>query len=425
MKISLQRALLRLESREMFVMCGLLLWLALDVGYRFYVVPAQGYSGFSLHLSWVKYIEGLVIYVLFLVTAPRRLSRPSDYYINFLLFGLIAPLLIYYGLSDQSRVHLYIVLFGYVIIDFIRRGALVQFPLLKEGPWIAYVGLTAGALFVSVWMVVSGGVAFFNLNLTDVYEYRRSVGALISQGVMGYVNTWAYKVFGPALLAIALWKRAYWFAVLVFVLHVYWFGVSSHKSVLFYPFLVIFLWAWFGRGRAVSIVPLAMSGAVLSAFLLYLLFDEGFPAALFIHRVFFIVADNTYFYYEFFSANKHVYWSNSITSSLVQYPYDLVYPELIGRAQGTGYFVNNTFLSTGFMHAGAWGIIFYSFLVGLLFKLIDSLSAQGIPVWVATAVLIVPSQSLLLSADLPTALLTDGVALSVLVLMLLRSRRWG
>ncbi|WP_410473566.1 hypothetical protein [Guyparkeria sp. TX1] len=415
--------LLSLESRGWFVFSGLFLWAMLDFGYRIYVSPVHAYSGFGYEPAWVKYFEGLLLFVLLLILAPRCLARPSDYFMNFLLFGLMAPLLIFYGLADQSREHLYIVLLGYVIIDAIRRGALIRFPLLKEGPFIAYVGLGVGAGLVTIWLIVSGGVAYLNLDLSEVYEYRRDVGAVINQGFMGYANTWAYKIFGPALLAIALWKRVYWLAALVFALHVFWFGVSAHKSVLFFPFLVLFLWVWFRKTRALSVVPIAMSGVVVATLLLYVLFDSGYPASLFVRRVFFVVADNTFDYYSFFSVNQHVYWSNSILSSLVEYPYHIGYPELIGEARGTESHVNNTFLSTGFMHAGVLGIIFYSVLAGFLFKLIDSVSAQGIPVWVAVAVLIVPSRSLLLSADLPTALLTHGIGVGFLSLFLLRSKR--
>ncbi|MDN3552593.1 hypothetical protein QWY74_03755 [Halomonas almeriensis] len=425
MKVSAQRLLLQLESRGSFVIAGVVLWGALDLAYRFYVNPLNYYSGFYLNFSFIKYFEGFFLYVLLLFIAPRRLCRPSDYFINFLLFGLISPLLLYYGVSDQSREHLYIVMLGYAIIECFRRGRLVKFPLVKKGPWIAYLVLASGAVVVSVWLAASGGAAFFNLDLAAVYEYRRDVGALINQGFMGYMNNWAYKIFGPTLLAIGLWRRKYWLAGLVFLLHVYWFGVSSHKSVLFYPFLVVFLWVWFQKARALSVVPFAMSGVVITALVIFCWFDEVLPAAMFIHRVFFIIADNTFYYYDFFSRNEYVFWSNSITSSIIDYPYDIRYTELIGQSRGTEASVNNTFLSTGFMHAGIIGIVFYSVLAGLLFRLVDCLSVQGIPVWFAVAVLIVPSRALLLSADLPTALLTDGVALGVMVLFLLRSRRWG
>ena len=420
--MTVARALQGLEHRGWFVLGGLALWLALELGYRLYVSPVHGYSGFVLDLNVIKYIEAWLIYIFLLFWAPAQLRRPSDYFINFLLFGLMTPLLLFYGVSDQSREHLYIVLLGYALVDVFRRGPVLRIPVLREGPFFAIWALVLGALGVSFWFVWSGGMGFFNLDLTAVYDFRRDVGAVVNQGVMGYVNTWSYKVFGPALLAIALWRRHFWLAGLVFILHVYWFGVSSHKSVLFYPFLVLFLWVWFRRTSALSVVPFAMAGVVVAVLLVYLVTDYGFLASMFIRRVFFVIADNTFYYYEFFSSNQLVYWSNSVLSRFVEYPYDLNPARVIGDSRGTEAHVNNTFLSTGYMHAGVLGIVLYGILAGFIFRLVDSVSASGVPIWVAIAVLIVPSRSLLLSADLPTALLTHGIAVGVLMLLLLRSR---
>ena len=116
-----------------------------------------------------------------------------------------------------------------------------------------------------------------------------------------------------------------------------------------------------------------------------------------------------------------MYWSNSITAAFVDYPYDLNPAELIGRYMGTDSHANNSFLATGYMHAGIAGIVIYGIVVGLLFRIIDSLAYKGVPAWVAVASIIVPSQSLLVGADLPTAVLTHGIGMSLVILFLLRS----
>lgn len=410
-----------LEHRGWFILGGVALWLALELGYRLYTSPVHSYSGFILELNVIKYVEAWLIYLFLLFWAPAQLRRPSDYFVSFLLFGLMTPLLIFYGLADQSREHLYIVLLGYALVDIFRRGPVLRLPVLREGPFLGIVVAVVGALVVSLWLFWSGGAGFFNLDLTAVYDYRRDVGAVINEGVMGYVNTWAYKVFGPVLLAVALWRRNWWLAGLVFTLHVYWFGVSSHKSVLLFPFLVLFTWVWFRRTKALSVVPFIMTGVVVSTLLVYLISDYGFPASMFIHRAFFIISNNTFYYYEFFSENNLVYWSNSVLSYFLEYSYDMSPARVIGDSRGTESHVNNTFLATGYMHAGVWGIVLYGILAGLIFRLVDNVSASGVPVWVAIAVLIVPSRALLFDADLPTALLTHGIAVALLILLLLRT----
>lgn len=345
-----------LTNRFFFVFSGLLFWFLLDIGYRLYVAQYFEYAGFPLEQNFIKYLEGLIIYVILLFRAPRLLTRPSDYFINFLLFGLMTPLFVFYALADEARSYLYIVLLGYLIIDVIRKGRPIKFPLVRHGISFALVLLILGALGVTGWMFLSGGIINFNLDLTRVYEFRRETGEMINAGLMGYVNVWVYKVFGPALLAIALWKKRYFWVMVVLLLHVFWFGVSAHKSVLFFPLLIIFLWVWFTKTKALSLVPIAFSGVVFVSLFILFVFDYQFIASLFIRRVFFVIAGNTFDYYHFFDNNQFVYWSNSITSSFISYPYHVGYAELIGQSRGVDSHVNNTFLSTGFMHAGVLGI---------------------------------------------------------------------
>ena len=154
---------------------------------------------------------------------------------------------------------------------------------------------------------------------------------------------------------------------------------------------------------------------------MYIVYADILWGSLFIRRVFFVTSFLTFTYYEFFSLHEFVYWSSSITSSFIDYPYELNPAEVIGAYIGTDAHANNSFLSTGYMHAGILGIIFYGILVGLLLRLIDSLSHKGVPPWVAVASVIVPFQSLLMSADLLTALLTHGIGMAIVILFLLRS----
>lgn len=374
-------------------------------------------SDFSL----LKYIESWLIFIAFISVSSSKLNKPSDYLINFLNFSFLVPLLVFYSHANGDRLHLYFVLLSLSLIHIFRTGSLLVFCFVKNGEKLVKIILTVGVVLVSVWMVYSGGLTFFNLDLTKVYDFRGDVGDAINIGIMGYFNIWATKVFGPVLLAVALWRKKYHFAVLVFILHIFWFGVSSHKSVLFYPFLITFIWVWFRHSRALSLVPLAMSFVVFISMLVYYYFDDILIGSLFIRRVFFIPAQLTFTYYDFFSNNEFVFWSNSFLSIFVNYPYEKNTALVIGEYLGITAAANNSFLSTGYMHAGIFGVIGYGILVGLLFKLIDSLSRDGIPPWVAVSCLIVPAQSLITSADFPTAFLTHGIGVSLIILFLLRT----
>jgi len=421
--VLLRGAVRALESRTVFILGAVFFRAAIEVGYWAYVSPHHAYAGYAWRPDALKIVESWVIFALLILLAPKRLRRLSDAFVAILLFGLITPLLSFYGLANQNRAHLYIVLLGYVLVLIFRKGRPFRLHVLKQGPLLSRTLVLLGAAGVTAWFVITGAYSYFQLDLRQVYEFRRLVGQDINVGVMSYVNVWAYKVFGPTLLAIALWRRSCILAVAALTLHVFWFGVSAHKAVLFYPFVILGVWYWFRRMRGLSVLPLAMAGVVVASTLLYVGFDYGFPASLFVRRVFYTPAKVVFDYYEFFGAREFVWWSNSITSAFLDYPYHLNPARLIGEWLGTDAHVNASFLATGFMHAGAIGIILYGSIAGLLFRAIDSLANRGIPLWVALSVVIIPSRSLLLSADLPTALLTHGIGIGMIILFLLRSFR--
>jgi hypothetical protein len=415
------KSALRLENTGPFLFAAVTFRLILEGGYRAFVHPVFEYAGFGLDVDWTKYLESWAIFTILLLVFPKRLRRASDFLMAYLLFSFLTPLLIFFAFNDSPREHLYVVLLGVILVAIFRVGEPFHLPLLKGGRIAAYLLLILGAGFVTFWMFYSGGLSYFNLDFSRVYEFRRDVGSVIDRGVMAYFNTWSTKVFGPVLLSLALWKKKYIAAALVLGLHLIWFGVSSHKAVAFYPFLVIFLWMWFRNSRALAILPVGMSLVVVAAYVFFTVFSEIFVGSLLVRRVFFVPSSLTFAYYDFFSVNQFVYWSNSMTSFFIDYPYDLSPSELIGRYRGTGSGANNSFLATGYMHAGIAGIVIYGILVGLLFRFIDSLAHNGVPAWVAVASIIVPSQSLLASADLPTAILTHGIGMAVVILFLLRS----
>ena len=239
---------------------------------------------------------------------------------------------------------------------------------------------------------------------------------------MGYLNTWAYKVFGPFLLIIFLSSRKYFFASLVFLLHLFWFGVSSNKSVLFFPFIILFVFMWFKNNRGLSIIPISLSLAISFSYFIFIIFDNILYGSLFIRRVFFVPSFLTFTYYEFFSNEQFIFWSNSITSKFIEYPFDLSPPKLIGAYRETDSHENNSFLSTGYMHAGIAGILIYAIIFSLILRLFDSIVYNQKFIWVSVAVVIIPIRSMTLSADLPTALLTHGVFASLVLVSLYRNK---
>lgn len=412
-----------LSSRVTFVLSLVIFRVALDVLYCFFVSPVYSYSGFVWSPDAVKYVESWLLYCGLMIVLSRELKKPSDLFILMMYVCVLAPLLSFYGLADKDRLHLYLVLLGFLFVVVFRSGRPFRLPVVRGGR--IFVLATSLLLVVGIlcWLAYRGGFSYFNLDIARVYEFRGTVGDQVNVGVFSYLNVWVFKVFNPILFAWALYKRRYGLAVGVFLLQVMFFGISSHKAVLFYPLVILFVYYYFTWTRALSIVPIGIVAVFIIAAISWFFLDWGMPASMFIRRVFFVIANNVFHYYTFFSMNDFVYWSNSVLSSLLDYPYHIGPARLIGEWLGTESHVNNTFLSTGYMHAGVYGVVIYGVLVGLLFRFIDSLAGKGLPLWLVLAICITPIYSLVSSADLFTALLTHGIGVAVLMLFLIRSNR--
>ncbi|WP_157092172.1 hypothetical protein [Thioalkalivibrio nitratireducens] len=408
-----------------FALLAFISLLKISLGYSYFVFVSETYwpLGFRWDPSAPKILESWVLLFALVRFSPNRLTRPSDYMIVSLICLSIIPLLSLYGLANHPRWPVYTVFVTILLILIFRRGRAIRMPYFSSGRDLVLAITVLGSLITTAWMIVNGGLAYFNLDFSLVYEFRSDVRDQLYTHGFQYFILWATKVLGPALLAFALWQKWWWVAAAVVALHVLWFGISSHKAVLFFPFIILSVWVWVRSRPALSIIPLALLIIVVSSLVVFLAFDQIMPASVFVHRLFFIPANNTFLYFEFFSNNPKVFWSNSVLELFLNYPYADAPGRLIGEFGGSGAFANNSFLSTGYMHGGFGGMVLYGVLVGLLFRVFDSFQHNGMPLWMSVAVLAVPTQALLISDDLFSSMFSHGIGLALLLLLLMRRRK--
>lgn len=412
-------------SRITFILSIIILHVSLDLSYYFVIAPHYAYMGFTLNPDILKLVESIFFTVLIAAILPWRIKKPSDFLINFLFMFPVLPTLSLYWLRSDNRVYTYMLVVSFIIINIIIKIApIVKLSRLKAGKQIGLAVSFIGVVIVLAFLLYRGGLRFFNLNLLNVYSFRREVGAVINVGLFSYINTWAYKVLNPTLISWSLYQRRYDLFALFTGLQVIFFGISSHKSVLFYPLVIVAVFILLRRFKKVHIFPLALSGAIAVTALIAIIFKQILPASLLIRRVLFVPAHLNYAYYGFFSKEGFVYMSNSVLSSFIDYPFAYPPPQMISLyLQGhTNTWMNNGFLATSYMHFGFWGMIIFSFIVGFLLDIVDSLSKDRLPLWFSISLVVVPFFSLFTSADLTTALLTHGLGLSLVILWLFSSR---
>jgi len=389
------------------------------MAYVYIISPVYAYSGFITSVSLLAVLESYFMVILIGLTMPSTINRASHFFIWMLAIATIIPTLSFYAMHSGSRMFMYAMVIGYFCVVLFSKIPIIKIGTLKEGRTIGIFLLIIMVVAVAASMIAKGGLSHFNLDLSKVYEHRGEVGLLINAGIWGYINTWVYKVVNPALIAWALWRKRYRLFLIFTALQVLFFAISSHKSVLFYPVLILAVCFIARKKEALKYTTWGLIGVIVLSSCIYLIFDNIWPASLFIRRVFFVPAQLNFAYYELFSSIGYVYLSNSVFSSFLDYPFEYNYANmvslyLLGHPDTN---CNNGFLATGYMHFGYLGMWIFSIIVGLLLWIVDSLIGKRMPMWLGISILLIPFFSLFTSADLTTALLTHGILIGCFILL--------
>ncbi len=407
----------------LFMFCSVVYRISLDISYAYVLFPYYEYAGFLYEFNIIRLIETWIFYIFILQFMPLQLKKPSDFYICYMVFFVLTPIIVFFCWSGSSRDKFYLIFSILPIILLVR-----MFPCVKINyfnfPRYFPVGMCLLIVFAaSIWMVISGGIGKFNINMDLVYNYRDDVNGIINVGIFSYIISWASSVAAPFLLAICFLYKKYLFAFLIMVLHVFFYGVTSAKGIVFYPFLILFVKYAFSNNSKLYVMPLVLFMVCICSVFIYLLFDDLFVFSLLVRRNFFVPAYLSFIYIEFFQDNKFIFWSQNFMSFFIEYPYDVNAAEMISRYIGepSGH-ANNSFIVAGYMHSGFLGILLYGLIFGLILRIYDSLAYKSMPIWFSISILIIPMHSLITSADLPTSMMTHGIVLGIFILFLMRSK---
>ena len=407
-----------------FIFCICLFRLLLEFSYVNVMSTVFAYDGYTLDFNRVNYIFSWVFYLITLLFVEDRMAKVSDFFFITALLSVVAPITVIYGYdSSRDLVAVLTLIFSLFFVKFITTFKFISFKklaIVKNGISIVVIISLIFVFFLVIWYFFSG--VNLNLNFNKVYDFRGDNAELAGIGILRYINNWTYQIFNVTLFAIALLHKKYFFAFFIVVIQTYFFAASAHKIVFFLPLLVFSVWFYFGRTNSLVALPISFILLLIPALIYFYYSENLFIPSLIIRRVFFVPANLAFAYFEFFSFNPKVFWSNGILSSFLSYPYDLSLTHMIGRFIGyDGMGANNGYVASGFAHAGYFGVLFYSIILGLLLKLIDDMTYNKLPLWFSVAISIAPLRTALINSDLFTTMLTHGLFISLIIIFLSRS----
>lgn len=397
----------------------------LDLAFVFAVSPLFSYAGFVLEPSAGKMFSSYCLTIVFSALLPAQITRVSDFLLLLIFVFLLLPCMSLWALQDLASYHIALLSGGYALAIAATLLRVPEIPIFTHGRALFYLvslGL-AVAVFGVLWQ--RGAASYLNFDLLAVYDVRDDISQNILYGVPAYLVPWYGKAVAPALLGVMLYRRLWFFALVIIFSEALLFGLTSNKEYLFYPVLVCGIFALSSNVRELGVKFVAVSSATLaSTIAAFLLTDFSLLTSIVAHRSFFVVALNHFEYFDFFSEAPFVFMSNSILSGLSEYPFDAPVPELIGYGRyglGVEGFSNTGVLAAGYMHFGGVGVLFFGFYAGVVFRIMDALVADRIPLRLGVLVTAIPALQFV-NTDLGTSLLTGGILVSIVLLLLLASQ---
>lgn len=402
--------------------------------YTIYLAPFWDYIGFHFLPDTKKTVVAIVAIICFVLATPTRASVRA-FYLNFLLSTHFVPAMVLFCYAGKSAYSAGIFVGAYILVYAASAIPISRFSVGNVRDTSLMLVLAIGVLSVILAYALIAGFGNFNLNIAAVYDFRREAAEALP-GIFGYISPIVAKIVTPVGLAIALARRRYDVVVLFVAVAVLQFGFTSHKSVIFSPFAIIAVYYFLNYFKSnysliVIIVFGLIYGFIDATMLLYYQDDSfwGWYNSLVVRRVLMVPALLDYFYIEFFSENAKYYWASSkISLGLLQSPYDITAPFVIGEAYfGTSETSANTgFVGSGFAQAGVIGVALYSLGLGVVIAFFNSCGKYlGLPFTVAATLIVGIT---FVATDFLTLFVTHGLAVLILLLLLVRpplSRKIG
>ena len=394
------------------------------------VVPEYSFGGFNLSAE-SRHELVFPVLILLAVIVPSNARNINDLFILLSVFFLLIPSAVLCSLQGSSFI-VFIVMVAamFSVTIFWRVSTHIVSPLIKVGFddnhqsifdfWLPF------AIVTYVLTLLAFHVDFeFRYKISEIYKYRFDFNDSL-EFPLNYLLPFAGGPLVSYLAALSISRREWGRLALIIVFGILFYGFSTHKAFLFYPFFAIMVF-YAIRLRVGLFYILAI---LFSGFSILALMANGkwlyFLGSIFADRLVFIPAQIHYVFFKEFSKIGFLYWSESkISMGLSSSPISINSVHYIAQIM-TGdckIGANVGWIANGYMNLGITGIVIYSAMLGVLFSLIDQFSYR-LGDTILIAAFSAPILNIVSSNDLLIALLTGGVLPFMIILWILQKNRF-
>lgn len=391
--------------------------------YQINISEKWGYMGFHSIDSRSSIFVVLVLAASLSFFIPSNFST-RGFFLTLIHYAFFIPSLIIIASHDLEFTHLAALVVSVGLIFGVSAISLKEFRVKKPDTRGYFFISLSLILFNVLAMAAFGGLSHFNLNIFRVYEFRSGAEENMP-AIFQYIFSGVSKVVTPVALILAIHLRSNLLILITLMGIILLFGITNHKSVLFFPiFVAIFFMALKKARNLNSILYLFVSFGIVAALeaLYFSHFHPSLPGlfnGMITRRAFFVPPLLDSFYLDFFSEGAKYYWSTSkFGLGIVEKPYAITAPYLIGAHffQNEATSANTGMVGSGFSHAGYIGVIIYASLIGILLAFLQSYGRKLGHAFTSSASLSI-FISVVTSTDFTTAILTHGILLLIIFIL--------
>lgn len=386
------------------------------------------YQGYVNNFSLGKLILSIFLLVFIICIGAGIRDDIKFFYLLLIIIYIYIPILVHFSVTSSF---LYLIVCSLSVFSMAFFICFCNIPVLKILP-ISEKKIMLVLFFISVLFIISivlnGGLRYWNLNLSLIYDYRRDAASLLPP-FYAYLASNISKICLPMLVVLALKYKNYFIFCMGIFLSVLQFGLLAHKEVLLNPLVATFFFYAVQKGKTRKYLLWGSLGIVCMGFLDGVLFifgiGNGWFLALFSTRTIMVPALLTDFYIDYFSYNDVYNWCYSkISLGFFTCPYNTTPPFQIGL----NFFGNENMsanvgtIGSGYANLRLAGALLYSVLSGICIVFLSGYAKnKDARIVVSTSVLVIFNQ--LTSTDFLTSFFSNGLLLLLLLLACLPNKK--
>ena len=391
--------------------------------YAFSIAPLFSYSFLTLNINYTKLAVSILILSVTIMMLPKDRDKPSTYLFYILYIIMFIPTLSFYWLNDQATQYIIYLFLCFALIEYLikkkKRGIRIHIP---QGLRIFKLAFVIYCILNVTLFIRNGGINKNTLRLDLISANRENE----LTGIWGYILNWNAKAFCPMFFAFFFYKKKWFFVVLTFFLQAMLYLSFGFKAFLF-SIVLLLLIAYIINNfhkQYFKILPLFLGMGIILCYMFDKLGISRTPLFTLPYRTLFIPAQGQFQYYDYFTQYDFLYFSEGIIGRIlgISYPYDLPIGMVVNKYiyglqnMSNG---NTGVFSYGYADMGLFGMLFSSFILVVLFWIIDG-STRKVPISIvvpamAYQMIIMNDVNILISIN------TGGILWTIMLLLVFNS----